>query len=38
MSVLGTGLNAEDAAANMMDKDPVNVEIIFWRGKWNINK
>ena len=29
MCVSGTGLNAEDAAANMMDKDPVNVEIIF---------
>lgn len=30
MSVLGTGLNAKEAPANMMDKDPVNVEIIFW--------
>lgn len=38
MCVLGTGLNTETAAANMMDKDPVNVEIIFWHGKWNINK
>ena len=36
--VSGTGLNAEGAAANMMDKDPVNVEIIFWCSKWNINK